>query len=94
MIKNCSKCGMSWRKGVSAMTLEGEILTLCPKDGEVMGRQLWSPLFYKKAKIMAQLERTAFNYLHGQENGLAVCAMLEAHDWLAYQSRREAGGES
>ena len=89
-IKNCPKCGTNWRKGVRAMTFEGEILTLCPKDGLVMGRQYWPPLFYSKEKIMAQLERTAINYINGQVDGLAACAMLEAHDWMAYQARREA----
>jgi len=90
-IKNCPKCGLNWRKGVRAMNYEGEILTLCPKDGEIMFRQFWPPLFYSKEKIMAQLERTAINYLNGQVDGLAACAMLEAHDWLAYESYRDRG---
>lgn len=89
-IKNCPKCRTDWRKGVRAMTFDGEILTLCHRCGTVIFRQFWSPLFYSKEKIMDQLQRTALNYINGQVDASAACAMLEAHDWMAYQARREA----
>ena len=75
-IHKCPKCGLDWRKGVQAMTFEGEILTLCPKDGELMGRQLWAPLFYSKEKILAQTQRHADILLDGEVDGLGACALM------------------
>ena len=94
MLRNCPKCGLTWRKGVSAMTLEGKILTLCPNDGEVFAAQFWPPLFYSKEEILTQTQRAADLCLSGTQNGLVVAALMEIHDWVAYTARRQSWQET